>query len=605
MKRSLCLFLLIFGSLLVYAQAPLLERKISVSISNERLDDALRKISKAGDFVFSYNPAILDGARMISFTFVDRSIREVLDELFEGSVRYKARGGYIILTAGTPPAAKEPALVTGYVVDETTGERLKDVSVYDPVTLTSTLTDTYGYFEIKIDKPSPELILSVNRQDYSDTVFMVPSRQRLLNIPIKFEKERISVLADSVGRKLERFWKKKALWFENMNIRNIDDTLYRRSQVSFVPFIGSNLRMSAHVINDYSFNILGGYSLGVRKLEFGGLFNLVRGDMRGVQLSGVLNSIGGETNGLQFAGVLNSNLGITRGMQFAGAMNLNVSGAEGAQFSGVANITAGLQNGPQVAGVFNIASDDSRHLQLAGVYNIAAKNMDGLQSAGVFNITGKNIRGAQLAGVMNLSGKDVKGIQIAGVLNYARKVKGVQIGLINIADSVKGIPIGLMSLVWKGYHKIEISADEIFYNNLSFRTGVPAFYNIFTVGAKPSSYKEDETVWTFGYGVGTAPRLSRKLYLNLDVTANQIVWGNSIETLNLLNKAYVGFDFQAFKKMSLAFGATLNGYITKNQADAHPSLFTDYHPDIFYNRDIGSDYNMKMWLGGKVALRFL
>ncbi|HEY9487176.1 MAG TPA: sigma factor [Chryseosolibacter sp.] len=59
-----------------------------------------------------------------------------------------------------------------------------------------------------------------------------------------------------------------------------------------------------------------------------------------------------------------------------------------------------------------------------------------------------------------------------GILNVAPKVNGTQIGLINVADIVRGVPIGLMSLVWKGYHKIEISADEIFYNNLSFRTGV-------------------------------------------------------------------------------------------------------------------------------------
>jgi len=104
---------------------------------------------------------------------------------------------------------------------------------------------------------------------------------------------------------------------------------------------------------------------------------------------------------------------------------------------------------------------------------------------------------------------------------------------------------------------------------------------------------------------GTAPKLSRKLFLNLDLTANQIVAGNSIEAVNLLNKIYVGFDYQAFRKMSLTFGATLNGHITKNSFDAYPPLFTDYQPDIFYTRDLGSNHNMKMWMGAKVGLRFL
>ena len=605
MTRLFYLLILIPTSWL-YAQTPLLERKISVSVRNERLDASLEKISRAGDFVFSYSPAILDGKKLVTFNFTNRSVREVLDEIFKGHVQYKARGKYIILTAAQRTAAgREPAMVAGYVVDEATGERLRDVSIYDPVTLTSTVTDSYGYFEIKIDKPSPALLLSVNRRDYADTVVAVPSRDRLLNIPIKFEKERLVTIADSVGRKLERFWQRQTRWFENINRRNIDDTLYRRTQLSLVPYVGTNHRMSGHVINDYSFNILGGYSLGVRRLEFGGLFNLVSGDMNGAQIAGLFNGVGGDVDGVQFAGLFNTNFGSARGAQFAGVMNLNLHDTRSLLLAGVGNITEGRQQGPQIAGVFNLSSRHSEVLQFAGVFNLSAQNAFGMQTAGVFNFAGKNVNGLQLAGVLNFSGRDVTGSQVAGILNYARNVKGTQIGLINIADSVKGVPIGFMSFVSKGYHKIEIAADEIFYNNLSFRTGVRQFYNIFTAGARPDTYKAEETVWTFGYGVGTAPRLSRKLFLNLDFTANQIVQGNAIEAVNLLNKVYLGFDYQAFKKMSLAFGATVNGYITRNSVDNYPPLFTDYQPDIFYDRDFGSDHNLKMWVGGKVALRFL
>ena len=622
MTKSITFLLLILGSFFVYSQAPLLERKISLSLNNERLDLSLKRIAAAGSFTFSYNPEILEADKIVNYNFIDKTIREILDEIFEGTVQYKARGKYIILTsAPSSSVKKEPAIVTGYVVDEATGERLKNVSIYDPVTLTSTVTDSYGYFEIKIEKPPADIILSVNRQEYSDTLVAVQSQHRLLNIPIRINKEKIAVLADSVSEKIKRFWKKQVHSFRNINILNIDDTIYRTTQVSVVPFVGTNHKMSGHVINDYSFNIFGGYSLGVDKMEIGGLFNLVRGDMNGVQFAGLFNGVGGKMTGVQFAGVFNANRETTRGAQFAGVMNfnlshagefsaagvlnLNVHGTEGLQLAGVGNITAGVQKGPQLAGVFNISANATAPLQLAGVYNLSAGNMEGFQGAGVCNITGKNNKGTQLAGVFNFTGKEIRGAQISGVLNYATKVKGTQIGLFNITDSIRGVPFGLMSLVWKGYHKIEISADEIFYTNVSFRTGVRQFYNIFTAGAKPSTYKDDETLWTFGYGLGTAPKLSRKLFLNLDLTANQIVAGNSIEAVNLLNKIYVGFDYQAFRKMSLTFGATLNGHITKNSFDAYPPLFTDYQPDIFYTRDLGSNHNMKMWMGAKVGLRFL
>jgi hypothetical protein len=429
------------------------------------------------------------------------------------------------------------------------------------------------------------------------------------------------MIADSVGQKIKRFWKAQIVYFQNINVVNIEDTLYRTTQVSLVPFVGTNHKLSGNVINDYSFNIFGGYSLGVEKLEIGGLFNLVRGDMDGVQFAGTFNAVGGKMKGVQFAGIFNANRDTTRGAQFAGVFNVNWSraekfsaagtlninrqGAEGVQLAGVGNMTVGEQMGPQLAGVFNISTGNTGPLQLAGVYNLAAGNMKGFQGAGVFNLTAKNVKGTQLAPIFNLAGENIRGAQISGLFNFARHVHGTQIGLVNIADSVKGVPIGLLSLVWKGYHKIEISADEIFYTNVAFRTGVGQFYNIITAGAKPSTFKDQQTFWSFGYGIGTAPRLSRKLFLNVDVTANQVVQANSIEALNLLNKVYIGFDFQAFRKLSLTFGGTLNAYVTEKGYDQYKSLFTDYQPDIFYNRDFGSRHNMKMWIGGKVGLRFL
>jgi hypothetical protein len=588
------------------AQTPLLERKITLSLNNETLEVSLQKISQAGGFTFSYNPAVVDAGRTVTYHFVDRSVRQVLDEIFKGTLKYKARGKYIILTSGDRNEAKaEPAIVTGYVVDEATGERLKDVSIYDPVTLTSTITDSYGYFEIKIDRPPEDIILSVNRENYIDTLVAVDSRERLLNIPVRINKEKLVLLADSVGHKISRFWQTKVRSLQTINMINIDDTLYRATQVSVVPFFGTNHRLSGRVINDYSFNIFGGYSLGVTTLEIGGLFNLESGNVEGAQFAGLFNNLGGRMTGVQFAGLFNLNRRSFRGAQFAGVINIDLDDAEGAQFGGVGNVVKGRQKGPQFGGVFNVTTGEHYTSQFAGVFNIAAKNMSGVQGSGVFNIAGKNMRGTQVAGVMNVAGKEMRGAQIAGVLNVARRIRGTQLGLINISDSIRGIPIGLVSIVGKGYHKIEVAADEIFYTNLSFRTGVHAFYNIFTAGAKPSTYKLDETFWTFGYGIGTAPRVARKLFLNIDLTANQIVYGNTIEAINLLNKMYVGFDYQAFKKISLTFGATLNGYLTRTSFEGYEPLFTDYRPDIFYSRDVGQDHHLSMWIGGKVGLRFL
>jgi hypothetical protein len=164
-----------------------------------------------------------------------------------------------------------------------------------------------------------------------------------------------------------------------------------------------------------------------------------------------------------------------------------------------------------------------------------------------------------------------------------------------------------------GYHKIELSADEIFYANLAFRTGVRQFYNILHVGFKPETWNKATTpssvpqygVWTFGYGIGTAPKIARWLSLNFDLTSNHVNKGNFTSSLSSLNKLYIGVDFQVFKKFSITAGATLNAYLSNPTYGDNPVLFTDFSPRIFREHNFPDGNNMKMWWGAKVGIRFL
>lgn len=585
---------------------PLLERTITIRLEQDRLDVALKKIAAQAGLTFSYNPDIVDVDKVVNQNFTDKTIREVLDQIFNGSVRYKARGKYVILTKGDGSAAKDQRVVTGYVLDQATGKRLKNVSVYDPVSLSSAVTDSYGYFQLEVDQPSGEEVkLAISKLNYSDTIVAVASdRQRLLNIPIRLNEEKISTFADSLRQKLKRFWATKIWTPQAANLENIQDTLYRKFQFSVVPFIGTNHKLSGNVINDYSVNLYGGYSLGVEKLELGGLFNIVRGDVNGAQFAGLFNTVGGKVKlvqmaglinmardsvtGVQVAGLINMNWNSSQKLSMAGLLNLTHKDSRGVHLAGFGNGTIGKQEGPHVAGLFNFSTKDSRPAQVAGLMNFTVGNMTG----------------AQISGLLNFSAKQVTGAQVSGLLNYATRVKGLQLGVINVTDSIHGVPVGLLSFVRKGYHKVEISADEIFYTNVAFRTGVRQFYNIVTVGAKPDSFDKEQTYWTFGYGVGTAPRLSRTLSLNVDLTSNQVVFDQKIEAINMINKVYLGMEVQALKYVGVTFGVTFNAYVTDTNYDKYPSLFTDYTPDFMSDKTYSNDLNMKTWWGAKVGLRF-
>ncbi len=570
---SLLIFLCAGGSLNAQNK-PLLENEITIAFANEKLDAALVKLAKQERFIFSYNPTILNLNIIIQSSYVRKTLREVLNALVGPSIQIKEKGNYIILTKnysaqGNKSGSIAPLVISGYVLNNDTHEKIGEVSIYDKESLTAAITNQYGYFKLIIEKPEVENFISINKRNFRDTVFVVPANatsflsislepELRLVIPAINESEVMKdssevvilppLLADEQNKpqpKLER----------DLNMENIKDTLYRAWQVSLFPFIGTNKKLSGNIINDYSFNIVSGYGLGVRKLELAGYFNINRGNVEHAQI----------------AGSFNLNMGSMKGFQGAGSFNLN----------------RGSANAVQVAGAFNFNNESSQGAQFAGLANIQMKEYSGFQGA-VF---------------VNIAHKKITGTQISGFANYAKSVHGTQIGLINIADSVHGVQLGLLSIVKHGYHKIEISSDEIFYTNLAFRTGVPLLYNIITAGIKPDNV--EEPYWTVGYGIGTAPKLAKWLYLNFDITANQVSKGNFTPALSIVNKLYLGFELQPLPKFGLTFGVTLNAYVTDTTYDGYTDLFTSYQPKIIYDKTSSDNINVKMWWGAKIGLRFL
>ncbi len=605
LMRLIFTLLSIVVALSAFSQrVPILERKITISLTDEKLSNALTRIAQEGKFSFSYNTSIITEDQLVTVNVTNKSIREVMNQLFKGTMDYKEKSSHLILTK--IPIKKAEAITTvviisGYVEDAETKEKLADASVYDKKSITSAVTDQYGYFKMKLDKKDQQASIAISKKDYKDTLVTItaPSNQ-YLNISITpIQKDSVIVKAETIAIDSTKEEEKKEQEFtlpyeDDPNIQNISDTLYRFVQVSLFPFIGTNGRLSGNVVNDYSINIFGGYSGGTRKIELGAFFNLDRGNVRWMQIAGFGNLVRGNVFGIQAAGFFNVNGGSTVAAQWAGYVNLNFNDFSGVQSSGFTNINLKSVHGASIAGFANITNGESRGVQIAGFSNIQRGSYKGSQIAGATNIAG-----------------DIDGSQISSLFNRGKKVRGTQIGLFNYADSLGGVPIGLVSFVKEGYHKIEVSADEVFYANAAFRTGVRQFYNILFAGMQvdvtgdTKNINNNEEVWTFGYGLGTAPKLNRWLDLNIDLTSQHVNKGDFTEELSSLNKLYVGLDFHVAKKFSIAGGLTLNSYFTKTTFTDYPVLFNDYKPDYIYDHTYGNNTNVKMWLGGKIGLRFL
>jgi hypothetical protein len=542
----LAVFFLIFGS--IYSQTiPVLERKISFAAQNERIDNLLKQLAQEAGCVFSYSSSAIDVSRTFSGEFDDRPLREVLEVVFDGGVQLKQKGIYVILTP--KPESSKDVTISGYVVDES-GKGIRDATVYDPITLKSSTTDEYGYFQFDVKNPAAENFnLVVNKKDFTDTLVMDRSGNSFQKILLKTEG-----VGKSIAEPVKNFW----LWTKNSvgvtNLENVSDTIHRDFQFSLIPFVGSNRKISGSVVNDYSFNLLGGFSGGTNKAELGGLFNINKGDVRFLQIGGLFNQVGGTVSGVQMAGLVNSTMG-------------SVNAA-----------------------------------QLAGLINFTTGNVNGMQMAGLMNLTTRSVRGAQLAGLINYAHRDVRGAQAAAILNIGRNVHGSQIGLLNYADSTSGAPFGLISIVRKGYHKLEIGADEVLPLNVALRTGTRSFYNILFAGMRPE--QTDSITWAFGYGVGTSPRLGKKTFLNIEVSSEQLVKGN-VEALNLINTAYLGFDWQVVKGFGLYAGPSLNWRLYDRSYTHHPEVFDYVNPKIISEKTYSvENLSSQLWFGFRAGVRF-
>lgn len=437
--------------------AEVLERRIDVVFKETPLKDALQIVAQRAGFEWSYNANILDGARKTNLIANDWTVRETLYEILGQGYEFKTNGNYLILKKRKKPAEQ----LSGYIKDPATGQRLANATVYDRQTLRATTTDSNGYYELKVRK-STEIVVA--RLDYRDTIFPVtrqtPRFQKIdlqVNTTVKPRPRTLEENLQIAATKAERFFQAS---LEKWNALNVNDSLHRRYQISFLPVLGTNHTLSAKVVNDWSLNILAGTSSGNRRLEVAGLANFTRKEIEGVQVAGIFNEVRGNMRGVQVGGIYNHTADTLSGVQVGGLFNFNSHASRAAtQIAGIANNTrsgraiaqvGGIYNrmhgsleGVQVGGIFNHTDDTLRGIQVGGIANVAP-HAYGAQVAGITNISPAGLLFLQVGGIHNYA-EQIDGLQVAGILNRADSVDGAQVALVNRTKKVKGVQIGLFN----------------------------------------------------------------------------------------------------------------------------------------------------------------
>ncbi|HVU59059.1 MAG TPA: STN and carboxypeptidase regulatory-like domain-containing protein [Puia sp.] len=543
--------LLVAGSLFttlspVHGQ-DLLDRPVpTLAMYNHRLEDALKAVSAAGNFYFSYSSDLFNKDSLVTLKMERKTVRQVLDTLFRGRLEYKVNGNYIILRKAPPPPVSSPPMaledkkivVRGVILDENTGEAVSQASVYDKQGLIATLTDEGGFFTIRLKNRSSPAALTVSKEFYEDTTIKlqpgVNQKITISVVPISANRKMVTIgpegylPSDSIRVELdgapvylrqdpirvEMSGLGKLLLSSKMKIQSINLRKYfiqQPFQLSLFPGIGTQGILSPQITNKISLNIIGGYTAGLDGVELGGVINIDKKKVEGFQAVGIANVVGGPLKGVQ------------------------------------------------LAGSHNIVLDSVRGFQAAGVGNFNKGKLKGVQLAGVMNKVSDSVEGMQAAGIINITKKETKGLQLAGIVNITHKLKGVQIGLVNIADTSEGYGIGLINIVKKGMHEISLFANEVSPLNIAYRSGNDKLYTILLAGYNPGN---DRRSYLFGFGLGHRFHLGKTLSLDPELSSEQLVaneWSN-YKYSNFINKFSLDLHVRLGKYFSLSGGPSLAIY---------------------------------------------
>ncbi len=603
-------------------EIPYLERKITYACTAQTLAVVLKNLSDQTGVVFSYTQAF-DDKRKVNCDYRHQPLRLVLSKLLVTSnCSYKEKDKYIIIKCDHKTAAA-PAILKGYIYNGMDSTYISRASIYVKQTKHSSVSNDYGFFALSYSSKLPSIEVSVAKEEFKDTSLVIyhkNNQEVTIYLYPRFPKNDNKVemklaVEDHVNEQPDTlrlpkrdtvltnqnfvglfFAKSKKL---NANLRNISDALFSNFSLSVTPYVSTNRLLSVNTVNKFSLNVLGGYSLGTDVLEIGGLFNIDKGNIKWIQIGGLFNLVGDSAKGVQIGGLMNVTGKQMLGVQIGGLLNVNMSDVKGVQIGGLTNLNLKNFNGVEISGLANI-SDTLRGFGLAGLTNFSSCSKNSVEIAGISNRSKYGEHNYQLSGLHNRTEKGTTNMQVSGFYNKAYALKGLQLGLFNYADSASGIPIGFISIVKNGYNKAELSSDELMVGSIAINTGVSKLYNIFIGGVQYNTF----SLWTYGYGLGSDVQLSNKWSLCLNATSQQLqVPSNQPLKWNRLNKLYVGASFEVLPKLRINAGPTVNLLMADLSDENYTSTFSHLSHSHFYEYT-DATYNLKMWLGAKIALKF-
>lgn len=503
-----------------------LQRVIHVKTElGEHLGDVLDNISRNDSLNFAYNNNNIPYNRSLPSMDYRGTLLSFLENTLGPEYVFVENANYVILRHAPKRFSikaeaeidKDRNVMIRGIVEEMGGPGpVRGASVFDKNLMVSTLTDRDGNFSLRLKDLNQAVRLTASKDQYRDTMLvLLPAMQ----ITMQDTRDNYRYFPDKGnGKEVERspfarmFIGYKRL-IQSVNIGNF--FAQQPFQFSITPGLSSQGMYNGQVIDNFSLNLLGGYTAGIEGVEIGGLFNINRQNVRGTQLAGIVNLVGGNVDAVQLAGVINKVEGNIRGVQLAGVIN---------------------------------TARNAEAVMLAGVLN-STKNLCGIQVAGASNIA-QDIRGIQVSGLFNIA-RDGN-IQITGLMNIARKSNGLQLGLVNIAEE-SDYTIGLLNFVKHGEWSVTYGLDRAYFHALELRTGGRKLYSVYSLAYQS---RKEQLRGMFGLGLYQA----QKKYYSLATELHAgYLWTQNEKDLNLASLR-LNLLVNLTRHIGLGISPTLDAY---------------------------------------------
>ncbi len=156
MKKTIITILTLFLFVSLNAQSPL-EKRIDFSVHRVPVKNALRQLSLESKINIAYSSDFFNRKKRITIDVKNETVGNILAQVLEDSnVRYEAIDEQIVITS-TKPKEKKRYTISGYVEDETSGERLISVTIYSPEHQEGTTTNEYGFYSITLPEGETEI----------------------------------------------------------------------------------------------------------------------------------------------------------------------------------------------------------------------------------------------------------------------------------------------------------------------------------------------------------------------------------------------------------------------------------------------------------------